>query len=414
MDFKTKEKLRTIIRHTPQYLLEKRRLRRGIDLEKSVRQYLKDVPFYKDYGQYLKEPFSITDFPILRKCDIAGRERELVSSEVFKHLLRKEETGGSTGVSMEVYRTVTDIARETAFVDTMFGIIGNNLNIAVMRGQKPKLGGVLEKISGREILLSSQGISIDTVDEYLDILERYHINCLYAYPSSVAIFSRIVRKKYGTRVLKDLKGVVTSSEVLDREDKEIILSTFPGIHLVDYYGMSERCCAAYSVDLDYYHFLPAYGYCEFIDTGDRKNGHEVAEIVATSIMNTTWPLIRYGTDDQIEMDENGNVVAIIGRSSDYVVNKKEALVPCIMVNRNESMENVLNFQYYQDKPGCLEFHVIVSPQWNARNKQMLTEDLINSFDHLMDCKVVVVDSIPKTKRGKQKRLIQKVNIETYK
>ena len=48
-------------------------------------------------------------------------------------------------------------------------------------------------------------------------------------------------------------------------------------------------------------------------------------------MNTTMPFIRYGTDDYVEIDKNGNIIAIIGRSSDFVINKNNDIVPCIII-----------------------------------------------------------------------------------
>ena len=44
---------------------------------------------------------------------------------------------------------------------------------------------------------------------------------------------------------------------------------------------------------------------------------------------------------------------------------------------------------------------------------MLEDDLTNSFDNKMTCKVVVVSSIERTISGKQKRLIQKLDLSNY-
>jgi phenylacetate-coenzyme A ligase PaaK-like adenylate-forming protein len=130
-------------------------------------------------------------------------------------------------------------------------------------------------------------------------------------------------------------------------------------------------------------------------------------------MNTTMPFIRYGTEDYVEIDEKGNVVAIIGRSSDFVINTKNDIVPCIIIARNESKKNVLNFQYYQDSPGQLVYRVVVNNKFTLEEKKMLEDDLTNSFDNKMTCKVVVVSSIERTKIGKQKRLIQKLDLSKY-
>ena len=125
------------------------------------------------------------------------------------------------------------------------------------------------------------------------------------------------------------------------------------------------------------------------------------------------PFIRYGTDDYVEIDKNGNIIAIIGRSSDFVINKNNDIVPCIIIARNESKKNVLNFQYYQDSPGQLVYRVVVNNNFTQEEKKMLEDDLTNSFDNKMTCKVVVVSSIERTISGKQKRLIQKLDLSNY-
>lgn len=73
------------------------------------------------------------------------------------------------------------------------------------------------------------------------------------------------------------------------------------------------------------------------------------------------------------------------------------------------MQNVISFQYYQDTIGQVVFKVKVSDAFCQSDKQYLLEDLKSSFN-LMECKVEVVDEIEKTKRGKQLRLIQKLDI----
>ena len=159
-----------------------------------------------------------------------------------------------------------------------------------------------------------------------------------------------------------------------------------------------------------YHFMNNFGYVEFIETEKLKNGNVIAEIVATSIMNTTMPFIRYGTEDFVELDNKGNILSIIGRTSDFVVNNFNDLVPCIVITRNESKKNIINFQYFQDSIGTLEYRVVVNKNFTEKEKEMLEEDLCNSFDGKMNCIVKVVNEIERTKIGKQKRLIQKLDL----
>ena len=206
---------------------------------------------------------------------------------------------------------------------------------------------------------------------------------------------------------------LTSSEIFSKEDKALVREVFPDVKIIDYYSHNELACCALSIDEGYYKFFNNYGYVEFIETGEvLNNGNKIAEIVATSIMNSGMPFIRYGTDDFVELDSGGNVVSIIGRASDFVVNTGNEVMPCIIHTRYESKKNVIAFQFYQEKAGELIYRVVVNKSFSNHEAEMLEEDLKNCFKD-MACKVVVVEQIEKTRAGKQMRLIQKLNIRNY-
>ncbi len=416
MNYKKKHYFKVFLRYTPLYRKTTKSILQQESnkslLKEHIYKYIEEVPYYHKHKNIIGESFDIKKIPIIRKPDIQGHEIEFVSKKVNKHFLFKEKTGGSTGWSLTLFRSFQDITKSRAYVDYISSFIGNNLRIAVLRGNKPK-EGVFERISSKMIVLSSYSLSSESLDTYLDVLKKYQIQSIHAYPSSISILARLIKNKYGTIQLPDLKGILTSSEIFSREEKLLVSEVFPNVKIVDFYAMSERCCCAYSIGLGNYHFLQDYGYTEFIDTGEKKGDNHIAEIVATSLMNTTMPFIRYGTEDYVEIDEKGNVVAIIGRSSDFVINTKNDIVPCIIIARNESKKNVLNFQYYQDSPGQLVYRVVVNNKFTLEEKKMLEDDLTNSFDNKMTCKVVVVSSIERTKIGKQKRLIQKLDLSKY-
>ena len=350
---------------------------------------------------------TLSDFPVMYKKDIAENVDLLISKKVCRRFLHRIETGGSTGASLSLYRSFKDVVKETAFVDALFSLIGSNLTIGVLRGNKPK-SGFFEIVSRHEVLLSSYALSKDTLDDYIRVLQKYEVSCLHVYPSSLVILARLIKQRYGKVDLPKLKGIFASSEIFSKEDKEFVQSVFPHVVIIDYYGHNEQACCAYSIDGGAYHFLPTYGYVEFIDTGEKVNGHRVAEIIATSIMNEAMPLVRYATEDYVELDEEGRVLSIIGRSSDFVLNSNGDVVPCIFSTRPLTLQNVLNFQYYQEKQGELHFRVVVSENFSERDSVMIKEDLQASFDDKMICFVDVVPQIERTKRGKQMRLIQKL------
>lgn len=382
------------------------------ELEQVVRRIIVNVPYYHNYAELLACGFDLDRLPIIRKSDIMGHEKEMVSDLVCKKMLRRVETGGSTGCSLTLYRHWKDNLRETVYWNHAFSLLGEDLIIGVLRGNKPQ-EGLYEIVSKDRVVFSSYELGRESLDKYLALFNRFKISCLHAYPSSLVILARLIKKKYGTANLPYLKGILTSSEIFAKDDKRLVHEVFPDVTIVDFYGHSEMACCAYSMNDGYYHFYPSYGYVEFIDTGETIHGNRISEVVATSIMNTTFPFIRYATDDFVELDEHGNVVSIIGRTSDFLVNCHKELTPCIVSNRRESLQNVINFQYYQDTVGKMEFRVVVNDSFGEEDRKSLLEDLQNSFNGNMECEVTVVSTIERTKAGKQKRLIQKLNTRDF-
>ena len=281
-------------------------------------------------------------------------------------------------------------------------------------GSKATMDAYGRDIGRLAVFLETKGIDdFNKVDkfvamEYLNYLRIHKISCLHVYPSTISIMARLIKNKYGIADLPELKGILSSSEILSLLEKKLIREVFGNIKIVDFYSQNELACCAISVNEGMYSFFNSFGHVEFVDTGERVNDNRICEIVSTGLLNEAMPLIRYATEDYVEVDKNNNVVSIIGRTSDFVYNKKGESAPCIINTRTVSMKNVTNFQYYQPCIGTLVFKVIVTDEFSDSDRQNLLDDMNMSFNGLMDCSVEVVVNIERTKRGKQLRLIQDV------
>lgn len=410
MNIIIKEHIRSWVKYLPQY----RKTRASINecscssLTDFLTKAVTNVPYYNSHCSSKEKKISLSDFPIIRKDDIQGNEDLFVSKRYIKFLLSPYETGGSTGKSLRLYYSKKALIQKNVYSDYAFSLIGEKLNIAMLRGVAPRNGAFFERIKSDYHIISSYLLTSETLDEYLNYLRINRINCLHVYPSSVSIMARLIKDKYGVADLPDLKGIMASSEILASNEKQLLKEVFGDIKIVDYYSQNELVCCAIAVNDGYYRFFNNFGHVEFLDTGERINGNKICEIIATGVLNEAMPLIRYGTDDFAEIDESGNVVSIIGRASDFLYNKKGGRTPCILSTRSISMANVINFQYYQPRIGVLVYRVVVTNDFGEQDIKYLLEDLNNSFNGLIDCSIEVVECIPKSKRGKQLRLVQDV------
>ena len=412
-----KEYYRKLVKYTPTYLIQNYKLNRCQVplLENVVKKWINEVPFYENYNKYLTEDtFDITRFPILHKSDMLGHERELVSKRVNSFFLRKAETGGTSGVSLTIYGSSKLVAKNAVVVNQLFSKIGKNLKVGILRGLRPSDDLMFQKITCNQFVLSSYKLNSKTVGRYIDFIRRNGVNCLHVYPSSISILARLILHHEETCSMPEIKGILASSEIFDNEEKNLVRKAFPNAKIIDYYGQSELVASAVSINGGYYSFDNRMGFVEFIDTGQKtKSGNRIAEIVATAVMNHVMPLIRYATEDYVELDAQGNAVGIIGRTSDFVVNKHRELVPCIAITRDQSKKNMTSFQYLQDEVGKMTFAVVVNEHFTEQERLWLKEDMQTSFTD-MDVEVEVVNDLVRTKRGKVLHLVQKLNLDEFK
>ena len=399
MNIFIKEHIRSGLKYLPQY----RKTRASINetsctsLVDFLKKAVANVPYYHSHCPSTEKDISLSDFPIIRKDDIQGNEDLFVSKHYFKFFLTPYETGGSTGKSLSLYYSKSALIKKNAFYDYALSLIGDNLNIAMLRGVMPKQGALFEQVKRNYHIMSSYLLTSETIDEYLNYLRIHKISCLHVYPSTISIMARLIKNKYGIADLPELKGILSSSEILSLLEKKLIREVFGNIKIVDFYSQNELACCAISVNEGMYSFFNSFGHVEFVDTGERVNDNRICEIVSTGLLNEAMPLIRYATEDYVEVDKNNNVVSIIGRTSDFVYNKKGESAPCIINTRTVSMKNVTNFQYYQPCIGTLVFKVIVTDEFSDSDRQNLLDDMNMSFNGLMDCSVEVVVNIERTK-----------------
>lgn len=418
MNFWTKHILKKLLTLSPLYFKIKRSLD-GKEKEllyttdvETIKQQIKRIPYYRDSESYLKEGIQrLSEFPMLDKSDMIGREDDLVSEAYYIKSLHKVSTGGTSGKSLNIYKSIRDVIKEEAFMSHAFSLIGDNLKIGILRGNKP-IKGICEYRFGC-LLLSSYDISPGNVRQYVELIRKHKTNCLYVYPSSMRIFCKYLKALRGSMDLPDLKGILSSSEILSFEDKSLILDLFPNITLIDQYGQNEHVAFAISINMGHYKFYENYSFVEFVDTGRRLGHHKIAEIIGSNLFSHAMPLIRYRTDDLVEIDDDGNIRSIIGRTQDFIINKNNEVVPCIVVTRDETLKNVISFQYYQESAGKLVIRVLGNDDFSRIDVRAIEDDMHHCFNGHMDVKVDVVAHFEKTMAGKQLRLVQKLNTKVY-
>ena len=404
-----------LTKYFPQYWLNKKTILGKDKPQLLVKALNKAIHNCKAYESYpiINTINDLTKLPVITKDDIKGHELDFVTNKTCKRLLVKSSTGGSTGQPLRLYYNLPTLIKRRIPADYAYSLLGvKELITGMMRGDRPQNGALYEVVDKRHITMSSHHISSETINEYLNIIKTYRINCLHVFPSSIMLMANCI-KQNGIKVdLPLLKGIVASSEVLSKDDVKLLKEVFgEKVIVIDYYNNSELSCCAISVDGGEFKFFQNYGYVEFIDTNNTINGHKIAKIVSTSIINSSMPLIRYDTGDCVELDDDGKVISIIGRQTEFLVRKNGELEAALRGYHNEqAYKNVLQFQFYQDEPGKFIIYMVVSSNFSEDDMKLLRDEFNDKFGGILDYEFKIVDSLEKTQAGKLLKVIQKLNV----
>lgn len=246
------------------------------------------------------QPHALADVPVLSKAELRERPEDHRTRRLVP--VSRSHTSGTTGVSMQVARSLSNIVFEQAAIDWTVAKAGFDFRrsrIAVFRASNIKNPDDRSppfwqaSAGGRVLTFSSNHVSAASFGAIAGALEAFAPTILYAYPSAAEHLQQLYAAS-GRKLHVPL--VLTSSETLTTEARSRLADTF-GAVTVDYYGQAERVAFAYSLEPGAYRFMPAYGVVEFrpID----QDGEPAVEIIGTGLHNRAQLLLRYRTGDVI-------------------------------------------------------------------------------------------------------------------
>ena len=406
-------------------------------LSKQLNHAYEHVPYYtKIFDARGLEPKDIQDFedlkqlPYLTKQDIQQNLKDLTARNYPRNKLLYHTTGGSTGTPTGFYFEVgvTDPKEQAFLWRFWFDWVGINQKDKwlTLRGtvfnRKDKDGNVIwwqHNPDRKELLLSSYHMTDDNLATYVEMIKKFKPSVIQGYPSSVDIFSSYLMRK--NIYLEGLTAVLTSSENLYPAQRAKMEKYF-GATVYDHYGNTERNVFAHQCEkAGLYHIIPEYGITEIIgkDGRDVKEEGAMGEIIATGFNNFAFPFIRYKTDDLgIWTNEKCSCgrehrffKGIEGRLQELIVTKKGRYVSMVAINMHSDVfDNVKQCQFYQEKEGAVTFRVVKGDGHTEKDTEYIREELVKKLGDDVDLEIEFVDEIPRTKAGKYRWLIQKLDI----
>jgi len=362
------------------------------------------------YGKSVGGTTRLERWPLLQKEQVRLRPESFQASS--RWLTINASTGGTSGVPLQIVRSLHSVAFEQACIDTMIERLGSDARtarIAVLRGDNVKDPSDrvppfwMEVAGGQRLLLSSNHLDATTVRAYAQALERFRPDLLFAYPTSLESLCFNLR---AADVPLHLPRVLTSSEVLAPSVWQAARETL-NCRLLDYYGQAERVAFAFAQESESYRFLPGYANVELHEI-DRNDEVATFEIVATSLWNFSMPLPRYRTGDLLRLpahfgeDEIQEIAlgvrafpGVLGRDRDVLISPTGIKLTGID-HFQRDVAHLVRIQVIQESLHDVRILVLAEQAFSAHDEEHLLSNVRSKLPDSMNVRIERTQNLERT------------------
>ena len=140
------------------------------------------------------------------------------------------------------------------------------------------------------------------------------------------------------------------------------------------------------------------GYTELLPT-DVKDEYQIA---CTGFISHKMPLIRYVTDDVVQIQEDGSFKLIGHRKSEVKLIGKNG-VPIFkgaMTLHMSETQKVRTYQYVQNEIGKAELHIVQEEELTNKELKNIENYISQRCEGLLEVEIKIVHEVQYTPRGK--------------
>lgn len=396
-----------LFRMTPEELNRRNELR---FLEIFSRAY-NESPFYRKlYMETGIQEEDITCLADIRKLPVITKEMIRENAEAMLTIPRWRALGGftsgTTGTPLKVYKDWETVWREQASLYVVRSKYGFRYGqpFVSLRGNLGRNDMMLKVHASNTLFFSSYNINPSKVHFYYEHIVKHKPVAIEGYPSSLYAMALLFRD---ANLQLRIPLAFTSSETLLDYQRELIEKQF-GTEIYDFYGMTEQTiCLAEELDHNGYYEVPGYSINEYLEDGE----------ICTSLINKAFPLIRYRSNDVMEVSKDDEssvkIKHILGRMDDYLVGKNGEI--CQRLNQiAKKARHSKAMQMIQTEKGKVKIYIVPDGEFTKEDKSRFIE----AFDELvgvgtLDYSIMLVPDIKDltyTSRGKFKMVINKIRV----
>ncbi len=382
------------------------------------------------YGRQVRGGDTLESWPLLAKETLRDNLGSFVTGRDW--LSAPASTGGTTGIPLKLVRSLPGIVFEQACQDRLIERLGadpRRSRLAILRGDNVKdpndrrAPNYILANGGRCMIMSSNVLSQETIEDYAHALNDFKPELLCAYPTSLEWLCRLL---YTAGLPVHVPCVLTSSEVLKREAWTLAREVL-GCNVSDYYGQAERVGFAYAFAPRDYRFVPAYSYVELLpfrsDSIEDAGQGGLYEVVGTSFWNDLMPLVRYRTGDLVRLPESWGEreleeVRLGLRTFSGVLGREQEILVCPKGVRLTGIDHiprdvnhVLRIQVIQESLDDVRILVLPAPGYSERDARHLLDNARAKVPNTMRLRIETAEYLERTPRGKTPLVIHRPPVQ---
>lgn len=368
-------------------------------------------------------PEALSRLPVTTKADIRNHTNEFISSDYQKIQLNRAKTGGSTGVSLNLYFDERCQQWRNAAQMYADGFAGWQLGsrIAAIWGNPPQAKTLKQKLRRylleRMIYLDTMDLNANSMGEFVEHWRSFSPDVVFGHAHSIYLFARYLCEQ-GIEDLRPKGVVATSMMLLDRE-RAIIEQAF-GVPVTNRYGCEE--VGLIGVECEQHqgmHINSPHLVLECLDGQDQPVAPgEPGKLVLTDLNNYAMPLIRYRVEDVGVISDRtcpcGRSLPLLerleGRVADFLKKPDGGQVAGVsLVERTlTKIPGVEQMQLVQENLNSLTINRVKGQDYTDSTDEALLQEFAEVFGPQVSLTINDVERIPQEASGKYRFSICKV------
>ncbi len=382
------------------------------------------VSHYRDHWTDAQKRAALTGdlsaLPLLEKDAIRANPKAFLHEDMHPSNPQVFLTSGSTGTPISCYYTIPELRQSMALREVRsarWAGVSFQQARATFSGRmvepNPDSKGPFYRFNWAEkqVYFSPFHLRPDTASFYLRALEKHHVRWLTGYAVSYYLLAKFILDQ-GLTVPAGIKAIITTSEKVTPQMRQTMEQAFH-CKVFEEYSTVENVLFASECEQGRLHVSPDVAVVEILrPDGSPCLPGEAGEVVATGLMRTFQPLIRFRLGDMAMWDADpcpcGRqmrvIKEVIGRIEDVVVGsdgRQMVRFHGVFVNQPHVQEG----QIIQESVGLIRVKVVPTKDFGEQDAADIVHRVRQRLGNEVNVKVETVTEIPRTKAGKFQAVI---------